>query len=363
MDYHAVANIVAGLHLVCLHDMTRYAQTEDALRRSEQQYRSLIANIPDVTWTTNARGDVRFISPNVQAICGYAPEEYHESGHQLWLDRIHPDDQGRIRDAYRLLFLEIRDFDVEYRFQTRSGRWIWLSDRSVGVYEDGGERLADGVASDISRRKQAEHTVDIFAAELRRRYEEMQQFVCTVAHDLKSPILTIHGYLQHARQEVQQHDLARLPELMDRIEQAAHRMKTQIDDFLELTRVGRAAHDPQDIDVTQVVRGVVEDHADAIAERGVSVRVQPALPGLCADAALVREVFDNLLSNALKYGCSAPHPVVEISGHVKDGEARYCVRDNGPGIPADCHERIFDLFERLRSDVEGTGVKNAQEAH
>ncbi len=141
---------------VIFRDITTRKIAEDALQQSEEKYRSLIANIPDVTWTADSHGHTTFISPNVEKVFGFSAEEICREGETLWLGRIHPDDRARVRDTYHSLFTGDGAFDVEYRVQRKDGVWIWIQDRAVATYEKDGARSADGVFSDITDRKRAE---------------------------------------------------------------------------------------------------------------------------------------------------------------------------------------------------------------
>ncbi len=137
-------------------DITQRKKAEDALRQSEQKYRTLVSNIPDVTWTSDSQGNSTFISPSVEEIFGYTPREICEQRHDLWLSRVHPDDLERVERAYRSLFEKNARFDVEYRIQRKDGQWIWLHDRSLATYEKDGVTHADGIFSDITVRKVVE---------------------------------------------------------------------------------------------------------------------------------------------------------------------------------------------------------------
>ena len=145
---------------VCiLSDITERKRAEEALHESEANFRSLVANIPGVIWRTDQAGNTAFIGSNVAEVYGYSQEEIYEGGSALWFGRIHPDDVGRVKEAFRLLFEEGMQLDVEYRIQRKDDEWIWLQDRSIGTYEKEGTQYADGVFIEVTHRKQAEQTL------------------------------------------------------------------------------------------------------------------------------------------------------------------------------------------------------------
>jgi PAS domain S-box-containing protein len=152
----------------------------DTVQKSERKYRSLINNIPDVTWTADRDGRPVFVSPNIEKVYGYTPKEVYSAGSFIRLRRIHPDDAERVEKAYKDFFTHGGDFDVEYRARKRDGEWIWLRDRAVGTYEKDGETYADGLFSDITERKRADEA-------LRRAME----FSRTVMNSMNDPISII----------------------------------------------------------------------------------------------------------------------------------------------------------------------------
>ena len=129
---------------------------DEALREDKEKYLSLITNIPDVIWTTDLEGNTTFISPNIETIYGYTPDEIYQNGDRLWLWRIHPDDIENVEEAFKALSEKRTMFDVEYRIKRKDGEWIWLHDRSITFYERDGVMYADGIFSNITKRKQAE---------------------------------------------------------------------------------------------------------------------------------------------------------------------------------------------------------------
>jgi len=141
------------------YDITERKQAEDKVRESEQKFRTLILNIPDVTWTTDNEGNTTFISSNIKEIYGYSPEEIYARAGQLWLDRIHHEDVEHVKHAFRALFETGSRYDIEYRIKRKDGEWIWLHDRSIATYKKGDVTYADGILTDITGRKSAEEAL------------------------------------------------------------------------------------------------------------------------------------------------------------------------------------------------------------
>ena len=124
------------------------------LVQSEEKFRRILANQPDVAWTVDENGYFLYVGPRIEELTGYSSEQVRAMTLEPLLQRVHADDQQRLRESIRALFAGDAPFDAEFRFQRRDGSWIWLHNRATGSYEQQGVRCADGVISDISGRKQ-----------------------------------------------------------------------------------------------------------------------------------------------------------------------------------------------------------------
>ena len=159
-----------ALHFVThIEDITERRRIEEAKRRSEERYRRLVANLPDVVWSSDQNGRTVFISPNVEAVFGFTPEEICVNGEELWFGRIHAADQERVMEAFQALFACNEPFDLEYRIQRKDGRWMWVHDRARQTHTQNGAVYADGVFSDITERRHAQQALE----ESERRYRQL----------------------------------------------------------------------------------------------------------------------------------------------------------------------------------------------
>jgi PAS domain S-box-containing protein len=140
-------------------DITERKKAEESLKESEERYRLLIENIPTVVWKSNKNGETSFISSNVEKVYGYTSEEIYAAGNKSRFGRIHPNDIKKVKEHYKKLFSENKEFNVEYRIQRKDGEWIWLSDKASAVYEKEGDQHAYGIFLDITERKRREKEI------------------------------------------------------------------------------------------------------------------------------------------------------------------------------------------------------------
>ncbi len=150
---------IAGLRsrLAAMEALEKERRAElERLGREKARCGALINNIPDVIWTLDYECLTVFISPNAEKVLGYSPEEIYRGGARFWQEKVHVDDHERIKEAYILLFVRGKKYDVEHRFLKKDGNWIWLHARSNAVYKKDGVMYADGLIADVSGRKEAE---------------------------------------------------------------------------------------------------------------------------------------------------------------------------------------------------------------
>lgn len=210
---------------------------------------------------------------------------------------------------------------------------------------------------DISQRKWVEGEREKLINELEGKNSELERFTYTVSHDLKSPLITIKGFLGFLEQDTASGNTARLKADIQRIANAADKMQMLLNELLDLTRVGRLVNPSQVINFGDLAREAVELVHGRIQRRGVRVSIQEDLPSVFGDHRRLVETLQNLVDNAVKFMGDQPDPRIEIGlNGYENGLPIFHVRDNGVGIDIAHHDRIFGLFNKLDAESEGTGI-------
>jgi PAS domain S-box-containing protein len=220
----------------------------------------------------------------------------------------------------------------------------------------GGKTMRVSAVRDMTKQKEAAAERERLIAELSAKNTEMEQFTYTVSHDLKSPLVTINGFLGLLQRDLADGDHERVHGDIGRIGSAARKMMRLLDDLVDLSRVGRVANTAVEVSLGDIVGDALELVSGPLAARGVEVEVAREFPVVFGDRVRLVQVVQNLLENAVKYMGARSDPRVEI-GVRPDPEYDVCfVRDNGIGVDPRYAHRIFNLFEKLDPRSEGTGV-------
>jgi PAS domain S-box-containing protein len=219
------------------------------------------------------------------------------------------------------------------------------------------QSMADQMANTIENARLFTERVSLIG-ELETRNAELEQFTYTVSHDLRSPLVTIRGFLGYLRQDAASNDMLRFDKDLNRISNAVDRMQLLLNDLLELSRIGRVINPSESVPFGDVVAEAVELLHGPLEKHNVKLIAHKNFPNIFGDHARLVEVLQNLINNAAKFMGDQPQPTVEIGMDSDDANQMpvFFVRDNGIGIDPQYHDRIFGLFNRLDPSVEGTGI-------
>jgi len=233
------------------------------------------------------------------------------------------------------------------------------TDDEIGALAETFNRMVEQLGADRVEQEKAREEREALICELEAKNEELERFTYTVSHDLKSPLVTIKGFLGFLERDLEQGNPERAHADFERISAAADRMARLLDELLTLARIGRVVNEPEEIPFGELAREVAESVAERFADRRTEIEVAPDLPLIFGDRLRLREVLENLVENAVKFMGDQPAPRVEIGARRDGGEGGdtvFFVRDNGAGIAPRHHDRVFGLFDRLDLEIEGTGI-------
>lgn len=327
-----------------------------------QRFRRILMTAAEGIYGIDADGIVVFINPRACAMLGYREDELigkpmHAIVHHSRRDGSpYPENECPILSP-----VETPPDGVEDIFWTKDGECIPIEFSKSPL--DVGDPAAGAVVTfrDITKRKRDELALLRYAQELKRSNAELQEFAYAASHDLQEPLRKIQAFGERLHKKY--HDA--LDETgahyLDRMVDAASRMRRLIDDLLSYSRVNSKTTTYQPVDLSSVLADVLSDLEPRIAAEGAKVRVG-ILPAIEADPGQMHQLFLNLLSNSMKFHRQGVLPSIMVEGSVEVGEAgavaRISVTDNGIGFEARHADRIFGMFERLhgREEFDGTGV-------
>ena len=342
--------------------------TDEARRESEERFATLLHQVDDVVWAATADGsEMLYVNAACERIYGWPAAEFRASP-ELWIEAVHPGDRDRVLEEAEELYQQGR-IEQEYRIVRPDGEVRWISDRKHLVFDDAGRAIRmGGLATDITERVRAREEREAFVEELESKNAELERFTYTVSHDLKSPLVTITGFLGLIEKDIERGEFEQVPRDFTRIKVATETMQQLLSDLLELSRVGHLARATEEISLTQLAQEAAETVAGQLEASGVEVEIDPAMPVVLGDRVRLREVYQNLLENAVKFSGEQAAPRVEVGMRWQEDEVQLYVKDNGQGIDPRHHERVFGLFEQLGARTEGSGIglalaKRIVEAH
>ena len=211
-------------------------------------------------------------------------------------------------------------------------------------------------ARDITALKSIQENLQQQSAELEKANKELEAFSYSVSHDLRAPLRIIDGYVEIVRTDYQHKLDEEGQHMLHIIATNARKMGQLIDDLLDLSRLGRKELLVHQVDMKRLIDSVITEHFSSDTEH-VNIRIDKIETTEC-DSSLIRQVWINLISNAIKYSANRDKPEIKISSYKKDSHIVYCIQDNGVGFDMQYADKLFGVFQRLHkmSEYEGTGV-------
>ncbi|HTF57929.1 MAG TPA: ATP-binding protein [Planctomycetota bacterium] len=304
-------------------------------------------------------------SDEVYRMTGVLPTHFKSNLPETVAMVNHPDDRQAIQDAMETSRARREPFSTDTRIIRPDGSIRHLHVQGKPVLDDAGQvvRLV-GTVQDITERKRADQAILTLNAELRARMDELamvnkelESFSYSVSHDLRAPLRAIDGFSRMLIEDFAERVDGEGRRYLEVIMENTRKMGQLIDDLLEFSKMGRKALLTTPLDMEGLVNQVCTETRTAHPDRALEMKVG-SLPPSQGDPAMVKVVFANLVSNAVKYSRGRNPAVIEIGARVDAHETVYYVRDNGVGFEMQYAHKLFGVFQRLHPshEFEGTGV-------
>jgi PAS domain S-box-containing protein len=348
----------------------------EKLRESENDYRFLTDTLPLMMFSANNRGFISYTNKWLQDFFGFVPKELN---HATWQSVIHPQDFSGFTKDINYSLSKFSALNGQYRFrQKTTGNYLWhliaiiplkndrdIVSRWIGFIVDiNAQKQFDQTLKDNRELKETQQQLFENQAELQQKVielnrsnYELEQFAHLASHDLQEPLRKLFFYTDVLKKKY--HDRFDAPgmTMLENMNLAASRMKELISDLLSYSQLQQQKLKFETVDLNQTLNEIVKDLDMIIKEKKATVNVGN-LPAINGHPLRLRQLFTNLVGNALKYSKKDVAPVVDVTATIEDENIVLKVKDNGIGFEEQYKEKIFGLFERLhtRDQFPGTGI-------
>jgi PAS domain S-box-containing protein len=342
-------------------DITLQKTSEQAIRQSEERFRTLAETLPQLVWMTDEKGTYQYASSQWMEYSGLDP--YAES---TWQKLVHADDISKMMQMWEKSLQTGITYRTEARLRNRAGEYRWHIVEGEPVRNEEGKILKwIGAFTDIHYQKESEQKLEALVAErtldLERSNEDLQQFAHVASHDLKEPVRKIKTFTSRLQEELNEtlNEKGRL--YLSKIQGAADRMFTMIDGVLTYSTFNAAEQISEYVDLNKVIKNIEIDLEVIFQEKHAIIHYKD-LPVLDGSPILIYQLFYNLINNSLKFVKTGVPPNISVTSKTvychEQPFAQIMVEDNGIGFEQDQAEKIFNTFARLNSKdkYEGTGL-------
>lgn len=386
-------------------DITERKLTENNLHETNERLKLMLENTPTAIWDWNLETDVWHTTSKYYTMLGYKPEPGN-SDRQIWLSRIHQDDRENVvRKINCVLSSQNLEYTYTARMQHANGtyRWQTVIGHVIEKDESGKAKRMLGVRIDVDEAKKAEEALRKLNVELEQKItertielenrskileekeivltntiknlnlkseelqsstmrlkaanKELEAFSYSVSHDLRAPLRAINGFVNILNEEYSGILDVEGKRICSIIHSNSVKMGQLIDDLLSFSRLIKSELHHSTIDMQNIVRELISEFQIS-KELNPNIIVLKELPQSIGDTNLIKQVWMNLISNAIKYSSKTTHPQIIIGASQNKNETIYFIKDNGVGFNKSYSHKLFGVFQRLHgaNEFEGTGV-------
>ena len=351
---------------ILFNDITDRRRMMLALEENEKRFRTMANSISQLGWFAHADGSITWYNQRWYEYTGTTPAQMEGWG---WQSVHDPQRLPEVLARWGEAIAQGQPFEMEFPLRGADGRFRRFLTRALPLKNaDGKVEQWFGTNTDVDELKRAEDEIKALNAELEARVakrtaeletanKELEAFSYSVSHDLRAPLRAINGFSSIVLEEFGPQLPPEARRYLDRVCSGGKRMGELIDDLLSFSRLSRQPTNRQRVDTARMVQEALAELKPATNNRQLEIRIGE-LPCCQGDAGLLKQVWINLLSNALKYSRDRAPAIIEAGSEQTDGKTVYFVRDNGVGFDMQYAGKLFGVFQRLHraDEFEGTGV-------
>ena len=335
-------------------DTTERKKAELALLESEDRFRTLADNIPQLCWMADADGSTFWYNQRWYEYTGTTPEQMEGWG---WQSVHDPGTLPQVLEQWKSSIATGKTFDMVFPLRGSDGVFRHFLTRVMPVFDQNGKVVRwFGTNTDVTERKNAEEELRKLTEELKRSNADLQQFAYAASHDLQEPLRGIASFAGLLEKHYKGKLDKKADEFINHVVDDAKRMQMLIKDLLEYSQIDTKGKIFGITNCSVVLEEAIYNLRSAIEESGTQVTYD-LLPTIMADGSQLKRLFQNLIGNAIKFR-SDETPKIHISSRQEGNEWVFSVQDNGIGIDPQYSKRIFVIFQRLhtRQEYQGTGI-------
>ena len=333
--------------ILVIEDVTERARLQEEIRQAKNFMEAIFETSVDSVVTTDKRGLITFTNRAMLKALGYEEKELEGRHVSMFYDT----GMERAKDIMKHLTGDQELWNYRMEMLTREGMKIPVSLSGALLRDKDGDVTGTlGFLRDITDLVRAEE-------DIRKKNKELERFVYTMSHDLRTSVVSIQGFSSILLSDFEDKlgDVGK--RYLTRIQANVRQMEILIDDLLEFSRIGRIAGAFEDVPSAEIIRDVLNVLGPQLKKTGIKVTVRGKPPVIHCDRSRMFQVFANLIQNSVKYMGDAENPVIGIGCKKTGGFHEFYVKDNGIGIDPKYHQKIFQMFQRLKEvDAKGTGV-------
>jgi two-component system sensor kinase FixL len=352
-------------YLIILYNVTSFISLQESLLNSENKFESLIQTAVDGIVMINARGKIEMVNPAVSRLFGFTKEEMIGQNITVLMNaNDHDKHDGYLKNYHDTGLKKVIGIGRDVIGRKKDGTEFPLT-LSVSEFWLNGTRFYTGFLHDLSEQKRAQEQLKKYAIDLKRSNSELQEFAYVSSHDLQEPLRKIQAFGDLLKQKDGNALSEKGADYLDRMLNAASRMQKLIEELLEFSRVSTVKQPFQLVSLNQIIKDVLSDLEIHIQEKNAEIVIDK-LSEVYADEIQMRQLFQNLITNALKFSKIDTQPKIKIYQEIKNfpenipvenGQIVIAIKDNGIGFEQKYADKIFQVFQRLEGKkYEGSGI-------